>query len=293
MIIHSPYGSVAAGLLALTHGMSCDSQSDRTISSPGSLIVAEGNRIARVDLGTRSVSILKDYGHRLVVDDVNALTPDTLVLDVCHVRTGCTIRALSLQTGVDTVLGAGWGVTIDATTRLAFFFDQSQEGATSLYAAPLSRLNDRRKVADVGRPGGPRARETVDPQARAVLLPTGRVVYVGSDRVLWSYDPKSNHRGTLGIRDCSPIVLRTRTGDLVCTNKLDKKWFLVNVVLGDKTELTSAAGAYSAVYEPGSDLLFLGITRGERPDIVELRLDSGAVRPIVEFQVLSTGVWVP
>jgi hypothetical protein len=281
------YRSVAGAFAIIASSLSCRPAPDTTKTLSGSLILSAANRVDRLDLSTRTASSLKDYGHKFQVDNVNFLAGDTLILEVCNVVTGCTIRALSLATGVDTVLGTGRGVTIDASTRTAFFYadgdppkatfySQDNRPTNVLYAAPLSRLADRRKLAEFQPPDRARPRGTIDAPLRPVILPTGKVAYVGADSALWSYDPRSGAQVSLGVPDCDPVLLRTRTGELICTSMLGNTWFLVNLARATKKELTAAQGAHSVVYDPGSDMLFLGFVRTrlrrEETDIMALHL---------------------
>jgi hypothetical protein len=286
--------AIAAMVVVSLNTTACGVESDRTVRRAQSLVVADGNRVVQIDVATKTVTDVKDYGRQFVVDHLNLVATDTLILDVCHVTAGCTIRALSISTGDDKVLGIGRGVTVEPSTRVAYFFDQSQTGTTSLYTAPLSELTKRRKIVDVRPSTTLPPQEAVDPEARAVTAPAGQLVFVGPDRALWSYDTNSDTQRPLGIRDCSPVLIRTRTGELVCANLLERKWYLVNLARHDKTEIGAASGAYSAVYESQSDLLFFGFPRigptGERTDIVELHFDSSSPRLFLEHQFFSTGI---
>ena len=131
-----------------------------------------------------------------------------------------------------------------------------------------------------------------------VVLPAGRgVAFLGSGDTLTPYDVRTAKLERLPITDCTPVLVRTATAELLCVDWRIGSWYLLGLDNGRRTIVPEATRAHSAIYDEHADALYLGLTGGfipERADVYRLPLGVRVQRKRVAKGVyFSNGIWVP
>ena len=130
------------------------------------------------------------------------------------------------------------------------------------------------------------------------MLPAGRgAVFLGTGDSLTRYDAQSGETRALPIVDCTPVLVRTATGELLCVDVHIGSWYLLALETGRRTIVAEATNAHGAVYDEHADVLYFGLSAmalPERTDLYRVPLGVRARRERVAKGVyFSTGTWIP
>jgi len=87
-------------------------------------------------------------------------------------------------------------------------------------------------------------------QLAPVVLPAGRgVAFLGSGDTLTPYDVRTAKLERLPITDCTPVLVRTATAELLCVDWRIGSWYLLGLDNGRRTIVPEATRAHSAIYD--------------------------------------------
>jgi hypothetical protein len=274
-------------------------QCDGCRPEPGALLLASAQRLDYMDPVSGLLMPVLELGHSSFVDYPNLVGRDSLLVQVCHVVDGCTFRLLSLATGGDTIIARNVEYpAADTVTHSLYFYGERTERGTTLFVAPLADLAQRRRVARVEQDNSGPPMRPIDLQRAPIVLPAGRgVVFLGTGDTLTRYDVQSGQSHALPIVDCTPVLVRTTTGELLCVDVRIGSWYLLALETGRRTIVAEATNAHGAVCDEHADALYFGLsamTLPERTDLYRVPLGVRARRERVAKGVyFSTGIWIP
>jgi len=187
---------------------------------------------------------------------------------------------------------------VDTVTRTLYFFAGRSRQRTGLFTARLDDPAQRSQIAQLLFDDAVPPHLAFDKDLTPVVLPNGSgIMYVGAGDSLTRYDVQSKRSRALPIVDCIPVLVRTRTGELLCADYPRGLWYLLALDHGTRTPLPGATNAYSAAYDQHADVLYLGVGGGfiaERTDVYRLPLGAhGPRKRVAKGVYFTSGAWIP
>jgi hypothetical protein len=263
-------------------------------SHGGTLILAAGELIA-IDVRDGSRRTLKNYPGVSIVDNVTALSRDSVVFQVCEVVDGCSIHLFDLVTGRDSVLVEdAESPTVDVGTRSLVFLAPNGKGRAILVSAPMRNVSARTKIAEVTLKSAFDSTRVVDHRTPSVVVEAG-LVYLDTDNTLVRYSTTTGARVRLPVTNCTPVAARTRTDEVLCLDIRSQTFSLVRAVDGTTTRLPAADGSFAAVYDSTNDELYLAYPASvgliETTNVYRLQLRDMKKELFLKDQYFTGGVW--
>lgn len=272
-----------------------------TIEMQGRLVYSGGGKsIMVLDLsipGSDPKTIYQGSASVSVINRITKVNDNVFLFDECPVTEGCTIKKYNIKTGHERSLCSGQLPTYVPDHDKLFFYGAFDGDRLWLLSSCLEKTDVIEKIA-------------VSPDSRilnngisqsvttpAVSISSNELIFSGRNNQLWIYRISVSQCIPTDITNCSPIVWRSKTNQLLCKEWDAGKPFLLDVNTKKKEELPDLVGGYGYLYIPEYDSLIYGRARfrfpaGEGYDIFVYSFEDKKEVRIKTNVHIKSGIWI-
>jgi hypothetical protein len=229
------------------------------------------------------------------IDSLVRTDSGEILFGECGVAGDCALRKVTPGASAVT-LRTGHLISYLPKNNRIFFYDILERGESWLFAAPIDSPADAYRIARKSAPSVLKNGIHLDMAVAPIPIAESEVIFVGENGGLWIYNSNSRLLDQLDVDFCYPYAWVESQRRLLCGEIGSNAPFLLDIIRGEREEISEISNGYGFVYLSKYDAIVYGKSRSswflhEASDVFIYFLKDGTNKRLRKNVHLRYGVW--